>query len=112
MYKLICMAFDGGYVTEYPNFLLPKEDGFKTVHDAWEHSENICSRWFFYPFHFVITSSGITVRDAGTMEYLNGKRVETVVNFFKKVSALPEASGLDAEDFYSLLYSVWHEEHE
>ena len=55
MFKLLVMSFDGATQLENPDF--------KTVDDAWEHSNNLGSRWFFYPFHFVVTASGKTIKD-------------------------------------------------
>ena len=54
MYQLICMAFDGDYVTERLEF--------KSIDDAWEYSNNLGSKWFFFPFHFVIKN--LTIKDS------------------------------------------------
>ena len=76
MYKLICMSFDGDYVTE---------GEFKTIDDAWKRSEVMGSRWFFYPFHFVLTSSGKTIADSPYgIEFLKGKRLSSVIRFLLK----------------------------
>jgi len=94
---LICMSFDGEYVTE-------KRAEFDSVDSAWEHAEDMGSRWFFYPFYFVVSESGNTVLDAGHgLSFLKGKRVKTVSAFFKKVSELPEAKDSDTEFFVMLL---------
>lgn len=78
MYKLICMAFDGEYVTE---------GEFKTIDEAWERSEDMGSRWFFYPFHFVLTSSGKTIADSPYgIEFLKGKRLSSVIRLFAETS--------------------------
>jgi len=45
MYKIICMSFDGDYQTEKPEF--------DTIEEAWEYSNDLGSKWYFYPFHFV-----------------------------------------------------------
>ncbi|MFA6309576.1 MAG: hypothetical protein WC677_07585 [Clostridia bacterium] len=62
MYKLICMSFDGEYKTEDN-----RGKGFKTVDEAWEWSDDMGSKWFFYPFQFVVSVSGKTVVEAGWM---------------------------------------------
>lgn len=90
--KLICMTFDGDYVTE--------ADGFKTVRDAWEHAEDMGSRWYFYPFSFVTTESGKTIVAApDLLERFEGRRLKTVRREFASVAALPEAQNADAEEF-------------
>ena len=33
------------------------EGYFSSVERAWEHSANMGSRWYFFPAHFVVTSS-------------------------------------------------------
>jgi len=95
MVKLICMSFDGDYVTE---------GTFDSVTDAWERSEDMGSRWYFYPFHFVTTNSGKTVKDAPELlQHLNGMRVKQVVQRFASVAVLPEAQNADPEVFAFML---------
>ena len=91
-YNLICMAFDGDYVTE--------KTGFDSVDSAWKRSNDMGSRWYFYPFHFVTSESGMTVIDAGHgLESFKGKRVNTVVKNFKKVSEFPDLANADVDLF-------------
>ena len=91
MVKLICMSFDGDYVTE---------GQFKSVDEAWERSEDMGSRWYFYPFHFVTTESGKTVKAAPEiLGHLEGVRVKKVARHFAEVAALPEAANVGAEEF-------------
>lgn len=91
---LICMSFDGEYVTE-------KRAEFETIQDAWSHANDMGSRWYFYPFSFVVSNSGQTVIDATEgLEFLKGKRVKTVSAFFKTVSELPDNQGVDSESFF------------
>lgn len=78
-YNLICMTFDGDYITE--------KTGFDTVLDAWEHSEDMGSRWYFYPFHFVTTASGLTIADAPSLlDDMKGMRLKTVQSMFAEQS--------------------------
>ena len=93
MFRLICMSFDGDYVTEGRDF--------KTVQVAWERAADMGSRWFFYPFSFVTTASGKTIKDAPRQfEHLfKGLRVKTVVKIFKQLSKRPEAQEMDVEQF-------------
>ena len=98
--KLICMAFDGDFVTEHPR----GEYFFDSPTDAWEHASDMGSRWFFYPFWFVTTESGETIKD--TPEDLQIlKRVHTVANLFEKICTLPEARDADVDEFIGIIYS-------
>jgi len=90
--KLIVMAFNGEYKME--------QGGFKTVDDAWARSNDMGSRWYFYPFHFVVSASGKTIIDAPELlEWTKGRRVNTVQRIFEKHSGNPETQGMDAEQF-------------
>ena len=94
--KLICMAFDGDYKTESPIF--EDKDG------AWRYSDDLGSKWYFYPFHFVTSDSGKTIVDAPhPFEPLIGKRVATVARRFEQYAKQPESEGMDVERF---AYSV------
>jgi hypothetical protein len=89
-YQLICMGFDGEYQRERPEF--------ETIDDAWEYSNDLGSKWFFYPFHFVVR--GETIRGAGQfLEYLEGLRIKTVQKIFLKHSKDPEMENADTEQF-------------
>lgn len=91
MYKLVCMSFDGDIVTE---------GEFNTIADVWARSEEMSSRWFFYPFHFAVTENGKSIACAPFgLEHFNGKRLKTVRKAFETVSKLPETQGVDAEVF-------------
>lgn len=91
-YQLIVMSFDGEYRTEGRDF--------PTVEAAWEHSDGVGSRWFFYPIHFVVSESGKTIIDypAGLEEFCR-RRVSTVSKVFEELSTWEEAKGMDAEQF-------------
>ena len=103
MYKLICMAFDGAWVSE---------GEFPTVQQAWQRADGLGSKWYFYPFPFVLTGSGKSIADSpDCMEIFNGKRFTTVLNFFNRVCKMEEAQGLGVDEFISLLYTIWREEH-
>lgn len=91
-YKLICMSFDGDHVTERPEF--------ETIEAAWEHSNDLGSKWYFYPFHFVVTGSGLTIVDAPfPLEYLEGRRVRTAARLFEAHSKDPAMQDADVEAF-------------
>lgn len=92
MPKLICMSFDGEYQTERP--------AFETVRDAWEYSNDLGSKWYSYPFHFVATDSGKTIIDAPELlTMLKGLRVKTVQRLFAEHAAKPECQNMDCEAF-------------
>ncbi len=94
--KLIVMAFDGEYKTE--PFI------FETTDKAWEYSNDLGSKWFFYPFHFVTTESGKTIKDTPELlEHLKGLRVKTLAKHFEKVAKTPEAQVADVESFLFML---------
>jgi hypothetical protein len=89
--KLICMTFDGDHVVD---------GDYDTVEEAEQASCDMGSRWYFYPYHFILSDSGKTVKTAGeNLERFVGKRLSTVKKEFKMFSELPEARGLDCEEF-------------
>lgn len=106
MYDLICMSFDGEYV---------RDSRHKTVKEAEETSADMGSKWYFYPFHFivknktVIESFGSLVNMKTGEAYLpklfNRKRLTTVKKVFKGLSDYCEANDIvcDSVEFESLL---------
>ena len=98
--KLICMGFDGEFKTERPDF--------QTTEQAWEYSGDLGSKWYFYPFHFVVTESLKTIVAApDRMEELVGRRLKTVVKLFATVQVLPEAVNADSEVFLALVMNYF-----
>lgn len=92
MYKLILMSFDGEYQRERPEF--------ETVQDAWEYANDLGSKWFFYPFPFVVSESGKTIiASALPFGEGEGRRVKTIQRIFNKASQKPEAQNMDADRF-------------
>ena len=77
MLSLKCLAPDGAHVTE------GKE--FPTIESAWNRSENMGSRWYFYPVH-VVTSCGpaAIIRDVpqGMSDFWVGRRLATLAKAF------------------------------
>lgn len=101
-YNLICMSFDGDYVTE--RFMCD------TIEQTWNESGDMGSRWFFFPFHFVVTESGKTIVDSGDrLEFFNRKKLNTVKNIFNKVSSQEEMDGADCDLFVEELYNIFKE---
>jgi len=81
MYKLILISPDGDYVTE-----LPKE----TIDECGDQSANMGSRWFFYPFHFIIKDNEQVnmnqriVESPYGMEFLNGLSLKKAIQHIKE----------------------------
>jgi hypothetical protein len=96
-YQLICMSFDGEYQRERPEF--------DTIEKAWEYENDLGSKWYFYPFHFVVSKE--TIRSSPwPLDFLEGKRIKTASNLFEAHSNNPENEGMDAEEFaLSINYS-------
>ena len=94
MFQVICMSFDGEFVTERPEF--------KWIDDAWEYANDLGSKWYFYPFHFLIKNE--TIKDTPiNLEYFKNKRTKTVQKIFNRVSKKPELQNADPDDFMSAL---------
>jgi hypothetical protein len=69
-YNLVCIALDGDHVTECHE---------KSFDECIKRSQDMGSRWYFYPFHVVTTPSNKTVADAfGDLEPFIGKRLITL----------------------------------
>jgi len=93
-YQLICMSFDGEYQKE--------KFEFDTIEEVWDYSNVLGSKWFFYPFHFVI--KGQTIADAPEIfDWMKNKRIKTIKKYFNKESKREDLQGVDAETFaYSI----------
>lgn len=80
-YKLCLLSFDGDTQIERPIF--------DSAEDAWEYENDLGSKWFFYPFHFLITTSHSTIIDTCYgLEAAKGKRLKTVQEAFEFCSNL------------------------
>lgn len=92
-YQVVCMAFDGEYKRERPEF--------DTIEDAWNYLNDIGSKWFFYPFCFVV--SGNFVRSVPdyppVFEMFMNRKISTVSNVFKCHAQKPEMQRADIEKF-------------
>jgi hypothetical protein len=98
-YKLICMSFDGDYIEERPFF--------DSIEDAWNYSNNLGSKWFFYPYHFVVTESGKTIRDsAPRLTQYRGLRTKTVANIFEITGKSDAAQNVDIETYVNILNGI------
>jgi hypothetical protein len=93
-FQLCCMSFDGETQIERPVF--------NNEEDAWEYNSDIGSKWYFYPFRFLITTSHKTI--IGTCDcipFALGKRLKTVKRIFEKCSKDPEMEAVEWEKFAS-----------
>lgn len=88
-YQLIVMTFDGNYKTEPPEF--------ENTDDAWTYANNLGSKWYFYPFRFVVNQAGEIADAPEPMRHLEGMTVQDVASHFREISESPEASGVDVE---------------
>lgn len=95
------MSFDGEFVTERPN---REDETFESIDKAWDHSNDMGSRWYFYPFHFVTTASGKTIADApDPLRHLRGQRVKTVARRFGEVYKENQDKEVNAEQYAFLI---------
>jgi hypothetical protein len=90
-YKLIVMGFDGQYQTE---------GEFNSVSEAWDRSNDMGSRWYFYPWHFVLSESGKTIASAPDMlQRFKGKKLSTVIPRFSALSKMIELENADVDTY-------------
>lgn len=86
-YKALLVAPDGAWVTDY------RES--ETIEEVQLRLADQGSRWYFYPFHAVITDRGSTrdtqriVDAAEPFEYMRGRTIRT---FAATIAALPEST--------------------
>ena len=97
-YQLLVMGFDGEY----------KIEGlFPSISEAWDRSNDMGSRWYFYPWHFVVTESGKTIVDSPDMLHcFNGKRLATVIKQFSTMSKQIKMENADIEQYTFALREV------
>ncbi len=88
-YKLICMSFDGEYITEARS---------NDTNELWNIAMNLGSKWFFYPFHFVCTNKKIN-QSYAPVSWFEGRNITTVQKWFKEASEKQQAKDLDPDDF-------------
>lgn len=84
-YRLVCVSLDGDKVTE---------GHFSTVKEAQERSEQMGSRWYFYPIHVVtgrvkiIDLPDVIETEMGILDLkgFKGKNLTTLLSFLKGFS--------------------------
>ena len=95
-YYLICMSFDGEYQVERPFF--------DTIQEAQEYSNDLGSKWYFYPYHFVC--KGKTVKETGYgLTHLENLRIKTVAEHFNALYEHCEENNItmNAEEYWFAL---------
>ena len=75
-YQLICMSFDGEYVKDY-------KGSFEGCNNT---SNDIGSKWFFYPFHFIIDENKMI--ESADSSLFNMKTRKPILNELFKYSKL------------------------
>ena len=73
-YIAILFHPEGDFVTDFRS---------ETKQDVWEKISDMGSKWIFYHIPFIGTDKTIVDTPEG-LEFLNGKSIKTVQNFFKK----------------------------
>lgn len=89
-YRAMFMSFDGEHKIE---------GSFDTIDQAWEYINNVGSRWYFYPFCFVVKGLTVVAVPDQIVEFLRGKRIKTVAKIFKEHSERPDTLGMEPEEF-------------
>lgn len=74
-YNAILFHPEGDFVTDFRER--------QNIQDVWDEVNEMGGRWIFYPIPFVATEKTIVDTPEG-MDFLKGKRIKTVVDFFKK----------------------------
>ena len=84
------MSFDGEYKRESPKF--------EEVDGAWEYSGDLGSKWYFYPFHFVVSGNKV-VDTPQWFDWAVNRRIDTVTSVFKHVSDMEHMQNADIDTF-------------
>jgi len=104
-YRLICMAFDGDYVT----------DSIGSMEDCENKSSNMGSNWYFYPWHIITTIEGkiIVKMFGGIIDNelnplmgikFNGRKIDTVKTIFKECcDKIEEGKELNIYEFEEII---------
>jgi hypothetical protein len=109
-YKLICMAFDGEFI----------RDSIGTLEDCLNRSADMGSKWFFYPFHFIVTMGNGKVIETGSglidmkteesyqSKLFKGRKLLTVQKVFKDLYKQAESEGLQLDALEYEKYMIDH----
>lgn len=98
-YEIVCMSFDGDYVRE--------NGSFKTIQEAWDYAGDMGSKWFFYPFIFIVNEDDRVIADAATpLEWTIGMPIGDVKASFSSYSEGVEDKDMGADE-YALSLTVY-----
>lgn len=99
-YKLICMSFDGNYVTNSEH---------ESIEEAGEASGDMGSKWYFYPFHFIVSGETVVetgeglinmqTKEAYMSKMFKGKRLKTVVKAFESANKFCNRNSLEVDSY-------------
>lgn len=78
-YMLVVIAPDGAFKIE---------GHFDSIDDAWKRSEDMGTRWYFYPFHFVAEAHGDNriVESPRFLKYMDGITLKDAAELIKAMS--------------------------
>lgn len=77
-YTLRCIAPDGEHQTERGY----ERDGFPTIDAAWDHANDLGSKWIFYPIAVVTAGETIRAVPHGMPEEWIGRKLATLCKAF------------------------------
>jgi len=98
-YNVLFLSFDGDS---------QKEGNFNEISEAWDYVNDIGSKWYFYPFCFVVSNK--TIKDApDLLPFFIGKRITTVKKAFKKLYEQTKDQRLDVYDYMFAMSDNLHE---
>ena len=86
-YNLMVVSFDGDKKIETVN---------GDVNDCWEHSNDMGSKWYFYPFHFVVSEKTV-IDTPNELSIFKGKRIKTLLKVFKATNKRLVNEYIDAD---------------
>ena len=108
-YNLICMSFDGDYVKDFTG----------SIEECQNVSGDMGSKWYFYPFHFIITNKGtvmdtccglidLNTNESFLSKLFKNRKIKTVQNVFKKLYEYCDSEGLslDGNAYESLMIEL------
>jgi hypothetical protein len=96
--QVLVMSFDGAFKIESPLF--------NNFDDAWLYADSLSSKWFFYPFVFLI--SGKTIKDSPA-DVFNNKRITTISKKFNKTHLECLSKDLNLNPYEFIKYLIFKE---
>jgi hypothetical protein len=114
-YQLICMSFDGEYVTDHKG----------TIERCQNASSDMGSKWYFYPWHLIVTKGLIVKEMYGCFinmktgePFLNimfkGRKLSTVQKVFQSIDRWCKANdetGMSAEEYEDEIIKTFYKKY-